>query len=498
MSENLVGKKLRERYDLQKNLGSGGFGTIYLAKDTTTAIGGTYVVKHFSPSYTNEAQLVTGMRLFRQEAASLQKLGKHSQIPNIIDFFEEDNNFFLIQEFIEGQNLDQELAEVKYFDQSQTIKLLTDTLEVLKFIHQAGYIHRDIKPSNLIRNRFDNRFFVIDFGAVKEKINPQNIGVQGELVLTVGILSPGYTPDEQLHGRPEFCSDIYALGMVAIQALTGVHPRILLRNINLDLMWRDHLQLHLDYHPHFLDVIERMVKQKWQQRYQSAISVLEDLNKMNLLQISVSAIPTKQPTLSAVSDIQVQETSFSPIQFSKNSNLIKYLSGSGILVLIAIPLFLLLSNSRLGKFITYENKFIKVDYPQGWSRVDQSNFLNTSVSFISPHESSSDRFRERVTVVMKNSSRPLSLTQYTNQAVAQIESLSNFILAPPRPTNLGRSEAKYVIYQGKDKNIDVKRHEVWTVNYDQIYSIIYTAEPDRFNKFLPRAEKIIESLEIKN
>lgn len=114
------------------------------------------------------------MSLFRQEAHSLQQLGNHPQIPRIIDFFEEENNFFLVQEFIEGKNFRQELSNTKHFDQSQIIKLLTDVLEVLNFIHESGNIHRDIKPSNLIRNRFDGRFFIIDFGTVKEKINPKN------------------------------------------------------------------------------------------------------------------------------------------------------------------------------------------------------------------------------------------------------------------------------------------------------------------------------------
>ena len=164
MSENLEGKILKERYQLSSQIGNGGFGTIYATKDISTAIGGEYVVKQFSPNYENEKQQDVAMRLFRQEAKSLQQLGNHPQIPRIIDFFEEENNFFLVQEFIEGQSFRQELSEAKHFDQSQIIKLLTDVLEVLKFIHESGYIHRDIKPSNLIRNRFDGRFFVIDFG----------------------------------------------------------------------------------------------------------------------------------------------------------------------------------------------------------------------------------------------------------------------------------------------------------------------------------------------
>ena len=486
MSENLAGKTLKEHYYLEKKPDSGGFGTIYLAKDTFSAIGGNYIVKHFSPRYNNAVQLETAMRLFRQESDSLQKLGNHPQIPRIYDFFEIENNFYLVQESIEGQTLEQELAETECFDRAGAISLLTDVLEVLQFIHQTGYIHRDIKPSNLIRNRFNNKIFLIDFGAVKEKIYPQNIDERGEFVPTVGILSPGYTPDEQLHGRPEYCSDLYALGMVVIQAMTGEHPKNLRRNENLKLVWRDRLPGDRNYDPAFLNLIDKMVEQQWQQRYQSASAILSDLAEVNLLFNTAlfssannppSQIPTVQPPL-------------------KQSNRGKILAVLGILSAIAIPSWLYLINSRLGNFVTYENEFIKVEYPGNWSRETRNNFLNTSVIFISPKENETDPFQERVAVIVEDSSRPLSLTQYTNYATKQIEKLSNFILSPPKSTTLGRSDGKSVVYQGMDRDRQVKRLEVWTVNYKQIYTVIYTAEPDKFDKFLPQAEKMIESLEI--
>lgn len=497
MCENLVGKTLKEHFLLEKKLDSGGFGTIYLARDTFGAVGGRYIVKHFSPSYENESQLKKAMRLFQQESDSLQKLGNHPQIPRIYDFFEEEHNFFLVQEFIEGQTLQQELSQTSNFDQYQAIKLLTQTLEVLKFIHEAKYIHRDIKPANLIRNRFDNRIFLIDFGAVKEKINPENIGTEGKFSLTVGILSPGYTPDEQFYGRPEFCSDLYALGMVVIQAMTGVHPNDLERNINLELIWRDRLASHITYDINFLNLIDKMVEQKWQKRYQSAQNILEDLEPIIMTSntgISRPIIsPKPQPVVGYNETPQtVQET----VQSSSKSNKFKILLGLGIFSAIAIPFLLYTNNARQKNYITYENEHIKIDYPATWSRENSSNFLNTTVVLISPKESELDRFQERVAVVIEESPEPISLKQYSDRAVSQIENLSNFILSPPKPTTLGRSDGKFILYKGMDRDIKVKRKEVWTVNYKQIYTVIYTAEPEKFDKFSPQAQKMIESLEI--
>ncbi len=495
MSENLVGKTLKEHYYLEKKLGSGGFGAIYLVRDTFSAIGGHYAVKHFSPAYENEAQLKTAMRLFQQESKSLQKLGNHPQIPRIYDFFEEDNNFFLVQEFIEGRTLEQELSQTDNFDQAQAIGLLTQTLEVLKFIHESGYIHRDIKPANLIRNRFDNRIFIIDFGAVKEKINPQNIGTQGKFSLTVGILSPGYTPDEQFHGRPEFCSDIYALGMVAIQGMTGEHPNDLKRNVNLDLMWRDRLPSYLIYDVNFLDLIDKMVKQKWQERYQSAHTILQDLEPIIVALNTGIFRPTPPPTPQPVTDDNFTPEEEETIQLEK-PNRFKLLAGLSILSAIAIPAWLYVTNSLQKNYITYENEHIKIDYPQDWSRENTNNFLNNTVIFTSPKENESDKFQERLAVIVEESPKPISLKQYTEQAVSQIENLNNFILSPPRPTILGHSDGKYVLYKGMDRNTEVERKEIWTVNYKQIYTIIYTAEPEKFEKFSPQIQKMIESLEI--
>jgi eukaryotic-like serine/threonine-protein kinase len=189
MNSNLINQILNHKYLITAILNdTSGQGTIYLAQDTTRSLNNDCVIKQFKQNYDNESQLQTAKRLFEQEAEVLQKLGKHSQIPQVFDYFEVEGQFFLVQEFIEGENFQQELARKQSLTEMETKELLIDVLNVLKFVHQNYYIHRDIKPSNLIRNRFDRKIFLIDFGAVKEKLNPQNIDGLGEFTQTIPIL----------------------------------------------------------------------------------------------------------------------------------------------------------------------------------------------------------------------------------------------------------------------------------------------------------------------
>ena len=220
---SIVGTTLRNRYQIIELLSpdvQGGQGKVYFVKDVTAQIEKIYILKQFIPDYNDEFLLEVGTRLFTQEAKILQKLGSHSQIPQILDYFTDNNQFFLVQEWIDGQNIRQELNSKKRFSASELIALLKDTTEVLSFVHQNGYIHRDIKPANLVRNKYDGKIYLIDFGAVKEKIIPANINIQGKSTSTVVVGTFGYMPMEQMRGQPEFSSDIYALGMVAIQSIT--------------------------------------------------------------------------------------------------------------------------------------------------------------------------------------------------------------------------------------------------------------------------------------
>jgi len=305
----MAAKVLDGRYKLIKKIGAGGFGHTFIARDMRRPGSPPCVVKQLKPASDDPNFIREARRLFNTEAETLEKLGRHDQIPQLLAYFEEDTQFFLVQEFIEGRSLHDELKpalpEVSSSDQeprdgdsfnlqneiesinqpikdrqlpeTEVIKILRDVLEVLEFVHSEGVIHRDIKPDNLIRRKSDQKIVLIDFGAVRamQDVNTQLAADEkGESRFTVTIGTPGYMPSEQCAGRPSYSSDIYALGMVAIKALTGCSPTDLPNDpATGEVVWRDKARVSNG----LAMVLTRMVRYHYTQRYQSVREVNQGL-----------------------------------------------------------------------------------------------------------------------------------------------------------------------------------------------------------------------------
>ncbi|MEH1889978.1 MAG: CHASE2 domain-containing serine/threonine-protein kinase [Nostoc sp.] len=271
----LSGKVLAQRYKIVKVLGSGGFSETYIAVDTQRPSNPRCVVKQLKPASTKPEALQLARRLFNSEAQTLEKLGTHSQIPQLLAYFEEDEEFYLVQEQIIGHPLNQELPAGRAIEEVAVIKIVRDLLQTLIFVHKNNVIHRDIKPSNIIRRHLDGKLVLIDFGAVKE-VSTKQLDHQEQIPLTIGIGTQGYAPSEQCFGRPHYSSDIYAVGMVGIKALTGIAPRELDRDADGEIKWSHRSQVS-----HSLaQILSKMVLDDFKQRYQSASEALKDLEAL--------------------------------------------------------------------------------------------------------------------------------------------------------------------------------------------------------------------------
>lgn len=217
------GQLFRDRYRILKVLGRGGFGVTFLAQDVALPASPLCVIKQLSPKVRNPLSLERAKVRFRREARILSQLGSHSQIPMLLDYFTIKGEFFLVQEFVQGDTLAKEVRRSGTLGELQVKRFLQEILPVIHYIHHHRVIHRDIKPPNIIRCREHQRLVLIDFGAVRECLaGADETGYRAPTTQFVGTL--GFAPPEQLALRPTFASDIYALGVTCLYLLTGHSP----------------------------------------------------------------------------------------------------------------------------------------------------------------------------------------------------------------------------------------------------------------------------------
>lgn len=302
----MLNRLLDGRYQVNQVLSAGGFGQTYIAQDTRRPGNPTCVVKHLKPAISEPNYLEKARDLFKKEAETLEKLGNHDQIPRLLAYFEENQEFYLVQEFIVGRPLNTELHPGKCWSESQVFGLLQDVLKVLAFVHSYGVIHRDIKPDNLIRRASDGKLVLIDFGAVK-LVRTAQVTPESPMGATVAIGTPGYMPSEQGLGRPRPSSDIYALGIIAIQALTGLHPTQLQEDRTTgEMLWQHQVQVSAG----LASVLNKMVRYDYRDRYQSANEALQAIEQLNYSSVPPTILPNTPPLPIA----QTQALPVSPIR----------------------------------------------------------------------------------------------------------------------------------------------------------------------------------------
>jgi serine/threonine-protein kinase len=285
---------LRDRYRVLKTLGQGGFGATFLANDQALPGEPSCVIKQLRPTGTAPHVLQMARELFKREAETLGRIGNHPQIPRLLDYFEEREQFYLVQEFISGNTLQQEVKRTGVVSEAGVKQFLSEILPIVQYIHERKVIHRDIKPANLIRRSQDSRLVLIDFGAVKNQVSQTAINQSEHSALTAyAIGTPGFAPPEQMAMRPVYASDIYALGVTCIYLLTGKSPKDLDYNPTTGEMIWEHL---VDVSNHLKVVLQKMLEVSVRNRYQTAEQVLRALEMEPYLDSLAQSLLMKSQT----------------------------------------------------------------------------------------------------------------------------------------------------------------------------------------------------------
>lgn len=280
---------LSNRYQILQILGSGGFGTTYLAEDIQMPSRRKCVVKQLRPINDNPQIYQLVQERFQREAATLESLGDvNGQIPCLYAYFSETGHFYLIQEWIEGMTLRDKVQQEGLVSESVVRQILMDILPVLAYVHDKHIVHRDIKPDNIILRKRDGKPVLIDFGAVRETMGTV-VNSQGQSGSSIVIGTPGFMPSEQAAGRPIYSSDLYSLGLTMIYLLTGKFPQDLeVDPSSGDILWRKAT-------PHisssFADLLDRSIQYHPRDRFVSAQEMLAALQGITAPGLEPTVVP---------------------------------------------------------------------------------------------------------------------------------------------------------------------------------------------------------------
>jgi len=278
--------KLKGSFAAIRPLGRGGFGATYLAVDESLPGHPPCVIKQLRPNTQSASVLKMARELFEREATTLGRIGNHPQIPRLLAYFEEAQNFYLVQEYVEGETLKQEYERKGLFKEVDIIKILSEIMPALGFMHQNGVIHRDIKPANIIRRKQDAQLVLIDFGAVSTQTNRSTPEEDdGGLNTSFAIGTPGFAPPEQMAMRPVYSSDIYATAMTCLYLMTGRSPKDFPHDpYTGEINWRSEVTMS----ENLVGIFNKMLQISVSQRFRTAEEVIAAMGAKSTPSITAS------------------------------------------------------------------------------------------------------------------------------------------------------------------------------------------------------------------
>jgi eukaryotic-like serine/threonine-protein kinase len=489
--KSIVGKTLRGRYSIARELNEKDFYTKYLAEEKDDRQHHLYEIERFQPEYDERILSLKSwqylQKRFITEGAILEKLGKHPQIPELLAYFIDNREFYLIREFIEGETLTTKVQR-QVFDETEATIWLQDILNILNFVHQMGIAHYNLAPDSLMQRQQDGRIFLTNFTAIerfiatflsKLKNNKKVIRDSDLLALQINEESP------------DFSGDIYNLGQTIIYALTGGEFHSIADS---------NLQIPEVISPKLVRILKKMTAERPRERYRSVIEVLKDLEKEKNVVILPSPFTLDLPPVRTKNQNTTQSAR-SSLKINKrtvNKILLWFLLLLPFLASL-ITLSIGFRKSNYNPFIAYinNNYRFKIQYPQNWSvRNVEDPITGEVVVFNSPWESEGDLFQEKVYVTVEPlSSNIRTLEEYTKDVTDKIADRDNRTLEQ-KQTKIDGRDANILLYSRQDGGLLIRQMEAFVVDNNRVYIIIFVGENVKYPEFYGTVKKMIDSFEL--
>ena len=499
--ESIVGKILCDRYRIIRQLSQNDFSSMFIAEDLEHVNKLQCQIERLQPHYDSE---VLGSRswqnilqAFVTQGNLIKNISQHPQIPQLLAFFECDREFYLVREFIDGDSLEQKLAQ-GLIDEAEAMNWLQEVLGILDFVHQANITHLNIQPSSLIEHQ-NGQKFLTNFSSVKNAIF-----FDQKLFEIIG--NDDFFAPEQKEGKSDFSTDIYALGKTIIYALTGQvseHIQAETRQHFSESNTNNNQQISIaNIRPELADILNKMVAKRPEQRYQSVTEVLEELDfNQQVVTLPPPIFTDFSPPFNPANTERQTRKSASKKRSRSSKKMLPLLLALPFIV-AGLIIFIGINRNTYRDFITYDNDNYRfeIKYPQAWTAKDLDDPITGEiVVFSSLPETGSDSFLERVSIAVEYlSSEPITLEEYTQAVFKRIRQAkgSDIEIYQDRKARVSDYPARRVIYSREENGLQLRQMETFTIKDNQVYIAIYTAERAKFSKFLDMANKIINSWKI--
>jgi eukaryotic-like serine/threonine-protein kinase len=512
------GVVLKERYVIKEKIGHGGCGVTYLSTDLNQDRLDV-VVKQFAPNYSNPKKTKTPEQVasfriaFEKEAELLKKLGdSYRLIPKRYDFFEECGNLYIVQEFIKGENLSNLLRTGRILSEAETIEMMRRILVPLQDLHYKKIIHRDLKPSNIMirtRDEDEEEFVLIDFGIAKDIIDDNEIG----LVTEMGVGTEGYRPKEQKERQKPavLASDIYPIGVMGLQAITGLGVSELtgLKEHKLQLLKGGRILsgANIKASSNLIEFLKYTLTEDLNLRYPNAAEALKALNNLDRIGPFDIAAQARENTVTE-GNIPSKSTN----KRSKSSSLkvgrviagiigLLGVVGSLITIVGAAPKFVEMLPGTEKQWEPYNSlKYgVHLSHPSDWKVVeyDPEQDRGTLATLNPPDKVENCQDKILIETVKPDKVLP-SFDQYKGDARDRIKKtnkkVSDIYDRTTDKTRLSHLRAFRLEYQREDDRCGSRQIiEIDTIKDGRTYSVLYTANPQTFDRNKSTFEKIVDS-----